>query len=127
MQPPIRRYIKIALFNLLLVTTIGVVMRYKIAFSLPFIDQKHLMHGHSHFAFAGWISHTLMSLMVAFIARKKGNDVEGNAIYKKYRWVIYANLITAFGMLISLSIFGYNLIAIVFSTLSREIISCIPK
>ena len=109
----LRRYSKIALFNLLIVSFIGLVLRYKIAFFLPFIDQSHLLHSHSHFAFTGWITHVLIILLVAFMAAQKGEEV-----LKKYRWVINANLITAYGMLISFPLQGYGLISISFSTLS---------
>jgi hypothetical protein len=109
----LHRYFKIALFNLLLIAAIGVILRYKIAFSLPFIDQKNLLHGHSHFAFSGWVTHALMLLLVAYLAAQKDESV-----YKKYRWVINANLITAYGMLISFPLQGYGLYSIIFSTLS---------
>ena len=107
------RYFKIALLNLLLVAVIGMILRYKIAFSLPYIDQKYLLHGHSHFAFAGWITHVLILLLVAYLASHKDESV-----CKKYRWVINANLITAYGMLISFPLQGYGLYSIIFSTLS---------
>jgi hypothetical protein len=90
-----------------------VILRYKIAFALPFIDQKHLLHGHSHFAFAGWITQAIMVLMVASLSEKKGPD-----ILKKYQWILFANLATAFGMLIAFPIEGYGLYSIIFSTLS---------
>ncbi len=109
----LQRWIKIALFNLLIVASIGVVLRYKIAFSLPIVDQKHLLHGHSHFAFAGWISQAIMVLLVAFLAKQNGDTV-----YKRYHWLLYANLITAYGMLITFPIEGYGLYSIIFSTLS---------
>jgi hypothetical protein len=107
------RYTRVALFNLFLIAAIGVVLRYKIAYSLPFIDQKHLLHGHSHFAFAGWVTHALMILLLQYLAKQQ----DENAL-KKYKWVINANLITAYGMLISFPIQGYGLFSIIFSTLS---------
>ena len=97
----LQRWLKICLFNLLLVATIGVILRYKIAFSLPFIDQKHLLHGHSHFAFAGWITQALMVLLVAYLAKKKGENT-----FKKYRFILNANLVTAYAMLIAFPIEG---------------------
>lgn len=102
-----------ALLNLLIVAVIGVILRYKIAFSLPFIDQRNLLHGHSHFAFAGWITHTLMFLLVLYLAAKKGDE-----IIKKFQWLINANLFTAYGMLIFFPIQGYAFFSILFSTLS---------
>ena len=70
MEFTLRRFLKISLFNLLIVASIGLVLRYKILYSLPFVDQKHLLHGHSHFAFAGWIAHTLMVLLIAFLSKQ---------------------------------------------------------
>ncbi len=113
MHAPLKRFTKIALLNLLIVSFIGVILRYKIAFSLPFIDQKHLLHGHSHFAFAGWVTHALMVLLVAYLAAQKDKS-----IYKRYRWVIIANLIAAYGMLISFPLQGYGLFSIFFSNIS---------
>lgn len=107
------RWIKITLINLCIVAAIGVTLRYKIAYSLPFVDQKHLLHGHSHFAFAGWITQALMVLLTAWMIEQKGPNV-----YKKYRWILLANLCTAFGMLISFPIQGYGLVSILFSTAS---------
>ena len=113
MQFPLHRWLRLSFFNLLLVSLIGVILRYKIAFSLPFIDQKHLLHSHSHFAFSGWITHTLMVLLVNHLSRYKGE-----AVFRKYRFLLYANLFTAYGMLISFPIQGYGIFSISFSTLS---------
>ncbi len=112
-QVSIQRYARIAIFNLLLIAAIGIILRYKIAFSLPLVDQKHLLHGHSHFAFTGWITHALMLLLVQYLVKKKDETV-----FKKYKWIINANLITAYGMLLSFPVEGYGLFSIIFSTLS---------
>jgi hypothetical protein len=97
----------------LLVATLGVILRYKIAFYLPFVDQKFLLHSHSHFAFSGWITQTFMVLMVHYLAIKNGDS-----ILKRYRWLLYVNSITAYGMLISFIFQGYAVFSITFSTLS---------
>ena len=110
---PLLRWLKISLINLLIVATLGVTLRYKILYSLPFIDQKHLLHGHSHFAFAGWITQAIMALLVSYLIKQQGG---GN--YKKYNWLLYANLFTAYGMLIAFPIEGYGLFSIIFSTAS---------
>lgn len=112
-QHLVKQHTKIALYNLLIVAAIGTILRYKILFSLPFIDQKFLLHGHSHFAFTGWVTHILMILLVQYLARQKSE-----AIFKKYKWIINANLFTAYGMLISFPVQGYGLFSITFSTLS---------
>ncbi|MEO6869824.1 MAG: hypothetical protein ABI168_09280, partial [Ginsengibacter sp.] len=78
-----KQWIQIALINFCVVAFAGVVMRYKINFSLPAVNQKYLMHGHSHFAFVGWVAVALMTLIVRYLIR---NKVETN--YKKYHWIL---------------------------------------
>ncbi|WP_269241611.1 hypothetical protein [Flavobacterium limnophilum] len=109
----IKFWLKISLLNLCIVAALGVLMRYKIGFEFPYFDQKHLQHSHSHFAFAGWLSHTLMALMVYFLQTKIQN-FDGN----KYKNIIIANLICSYGMLVSFIIEGYGLVSIVLSTAS---------
>lgn len=106
-------WIRVVYFNLLIVSCIGVILRYKIAFSLPFIEQKNLLHGHSHFAFAGWITQALMFLL---ISQLKHDSFEN--ILRKYNWLLIGNLITAWGMLLSFPFQGYGFYSILFSTLS---------
>lgn len=107
------KWLNISILNLLLVAILGLVLRYKIAFYLPFLDQKFILHSHSHFAFSGWVTQTLMILLIHYLSTKFGEE-----IITKYRWLLYANLITAYGMLISFIFQGYALYSISFSTLS---------
>ena len=109
----LRKWLTISFLNLLLVASLGVILRYKIAFYLPFTQQKYVLDSHSHFAFAGWITQTLMVLLVHYLGFKNGEQ-----IFKKYKWLLYANLITAYGMLISFFMQGYAFFSISFSTLS---------
>jgi hypothetical protein len=107
------RWLKIALINLFIVACLGVTLRYKILYPLPFVDQKHLLHGHSHFAFAGWITQAIMALLVSYLVKQ-----QGRSNYNIYIWLLYANLFTAYGMLIAFPIEGYGLFSIIFSTAS---------
>ena len=109
----IASWIRIAFLSLLLVASLGVLMRYKIAFYLPFIDQKHILHAHSHFAFSGWITQALMILLIYCLSWQK-KDFR----FSKYKWLLYGNLITAYGMLCSFPFQGYGSVSITFSTLS---------
>lgn len=109
----IQKWIRISLINLLIVALLGVIMRYKIAYSLPFIEQNKFLHAHSHFAFTGWLTQALMVLLAAYLAREAGLF-----ILKKYRWILLANLLTAYGMLFSFPVQGYGLVSISFSTIS---------
>lgn len=86
-------------------------MRYKIVFAMPWLNQKHVLHAHSHFAFSGWITQLLMIFMVS----KLSDDEQ---TFLKYHRLLLANLVTAYGMLFSFPFQGYGLISITFSTLS---------
>ena len=107
-------WIKIGILNLIIVATIGVLMRYKIGFEFPYFDQKHLLHGHSHFAFSGWVTHILYVLLFFFLKENGLQPISTTS----YKYLIYANLISAYGMLISFISQGYGTISITFSTLS---------
>jgi len=107
------KWLRIAFLNLFVVSVLGVILRYKIVFSLPFIDQKNLLHGHSHFAFSGWITQALMYLLIRQLSHDKKE-----VVLLKYKWILYSNLITAYGMLFSFPMQGYGFYAILFSTLS---------
>lgn len=113
MKSPAQFWLKISFLNLLIVSILGIVLRYKIAFPLPFIDQKFLLHGHSHFAFSGWITQTIMVLLIQTISKHLNDN-----LFNRYKLFLWANLITAYGMLIAFPIQGYGLISISFSTLS---------
>ena len=106
-------WLRISLLNLFIVALLGTLMRYKIGFEFPYFDQKHLQHGHSHFAFIGWITHTLFVLIIGVIQREE--IVANISIYRK---LLIVNLVCAYGMLISFAIQGYGLFSISFSTLS---------
>jgi hypothetical protein len=115
-------WLKFSILNLLIVALIGLLMRYKIGFEFPFFDQKHLQHSHSHFAFSGWISHTLMVLMIVYL-EKRTKNIE-NRLTEKYNKILTANLICAYGMVVFFIIQGYGLISIIFST-SSIVVACI--
>lgn len=109
----VAKWIRISLVNLLIVALLGVLMRYKILYSLPFIQQKHVLHAHSHFAFAGWLSLILIALMVEAVGSQKNKN-----LFPKYNILLFSNLLAAYGMLISFTIQGYGLFSISFSTIS---------
>lgn len=102
-------WFRISLLNLAIVALYGTVMRYKIAFDFPFFEQKNLLHAHSHFAFSGWISHLLYSVLALQISNPAARS-------RKYPLLLAMNLLSAYGMLISFTIQGYGLVSISFST-----------
>jgi hypothetical protein len=59
-----KRWINLSITNLCIVAVLGVLMRSKIIFSIPWIDYNRLVETHGHFAFAGWVTLALATLMV---------------------------------------------------------------
>ncbi|CAM3984063.1 hypothetical protein [Flavobacterium weaverense] len=113
MKLNLKFWLQFSLINLFIVAILGVTMRYKIGFDFPFFDQSYLIHSHSHFAFSGWLTHTIMTLMIYFLQEKLPNFQ-----LNKYLKIIIANLICAYGMLFFFIIQGYAMISIFFSTAS---------
>lgn len=114
----IKYWLKFSILNLLIVGSLGVLMRYKIGFEFPYFNQKYIQEAHSHFAFAGWITHTLYILLINFILHKIPTGY-----YKQYRALIITNLVCAYGMLLSFLIGGYGIISITFSAITI-IVAC---
>lgn len=108
-----RKWIRASLFSLFIVAFLGCMMRYKIAYSLPWLPQKNVLNAHSHFAFAGWLTQVLMVLMVQYLWRRQ-NTIS----LKKYNILLWANMLSAYGMVLSFPWEGYGLVSIIFSTLS---------
>lgn len=107
------KWIRISFLNFFIVSVAGVILRYKIIFPLPVVNQKYLLNGHSHFAFAGWVSQILMVLIIQYMYEEK------QAINtRRYNAILWLNFITAYGMLLSFPFMGYAAVSIVFSTLS---------
>lgn len=110
----IRHWVVLGISNLLLVAALGLLMRMKTVFPLPSLNQKYLLHAHSHFAFSGWVSHLLMVLIAAAVFGVKNDGI----LPRKYQYIIAANLFAAYGMLISFFLQGYGLYSICFSSLT---------
>jgi hypothetical protein len=113
MKHTAKNWILRSFLNLLIVAILGTILRYKIVFSLPFINQKYLLHAHSHFAFSGWITMALMTLTVDYLKKNQNSNA-----FKKYKSVLWLNLLTSYGMLFSFPFEGYATVSIIFSTLS---------
>ncbi|HNB39371.1 MAG TPA: hypothetical protein PLV97_08825, partial [Chitinophagales bacterium] len=77
--------------SLVVVAFYGTLMRYKIAFSFPFFEQKNLLYAHFNFAFSGWINHALYCGLAYLIF-----PFLSSANQKKYKWLIIFNLICAY-------------------------------
>jgi hypothetical protein len=110
-EKQLEKWVGIALVNLSIVALLGVLLRCKQLFPLPFIQYKYLLHAHSHFAFGGWISLALLALM---IYRLLPAVISSKPVYQQ---ILYGILISSLGMLISFPFQGYALFSIIFSML----------
>ncbi len=105
-----RKWMRLAVLNFAVVAVAGAVLRYKVSYALPQIDFKNLLHAHSHFAFAGWISTALFTLLISeFVASKIQQRPQ-------YRLLFWLNQLTSYGMLFSFLIQEYGPVSISFST-----------
>lgn len=108
-----RTLVRISLFNLLVVSLLGVLMR-----SIPLADNfpllyKNVLHAHSHFAFGGW----LMPVLLVQIIRAFPQVKESIGLHH-LKMIALALLFSAVGMLATFPFMGYALTSIIFSTLS---------
>jgi len=108
-----RFWISIALFNLFIVAALGVLMRYKIGFELLYFNQKYLQEGHSHFAFLGWITQTLLFLITLFL--KPHIEAKRQNFYSV---LLLVHLFMAYAILITLTSQGYGILYFLFSMLA---------
>lgn len=99
------------ILNLLIVSFLGLMMRYKIVLPLPFANQAYLLHAHSHFVFCGWVSLTLFCCMVVFILPEQ---VSSRPAYRYMFWLLEA---ASIGMLIAFLCQGYGFFSIIGSFL----------
>jgi hypothetical protein len=105
----INQLLKVGLYNLVIVAILGVIMRYKIGFELPIVNQKNLQLAHSGFAFSGFISIVIMSLMV------KTNLKWLSASQIKFlESQISLSLFSAYIACIALIFWGYGVFSVVF-------------
>ncbi|WP_164126163.1 hypothetical protein [Sphingobacterium luzhongxinii] len=110
----VKQWAGIGLFNLGLVASMGILMRLKFIIPMSFINLKYMQHAHSHFAFAGWVTQTLMLCLVVVTFRLQ----KAGRLPRHYVCIFWANLICSLGMLFSFLYQGYGGISITFSSLS---------
>src|ERR1700758_2810224 len=101
-----RRWTVLCLFNFCLVAILGVLLRYKIAFSLPMLNYNFILEAHSHFAFSGWISTALFTAMVYMLSNS------GYRVGKSYVFQFRLAQTASFGMLLGFSLEGYGRLSI---------------
>lgn len=104
-------WLSLALVNLCIVAFLGFTLRSKILFPLHFLDYSGLLEAHGHFAFAGWVGLSLITLFIYDVLPQELSQK------KIYQWILAANEIGALGMVFTFPFGGYNGIGSVFSGL----------
>jgi hypothetical protein len=102
-------YPRWAIINFIVLTLLGLVLRYIQLYGLSHVDYQFILHAHSHFAFAGWMFFAI-ALLISHI-------INGPKYTRSYLGVFALTIISAYGMLVSFSLQGYRPVSIIFSTL----------
>lgn len=108
-----QRLLLLSFVNLLGVSLLGVLLRtFPFLTSFP-LSYKNVLHGHSHFAFTGWM------MLVLFVLLMKGFPLLREKIaYRHWRNTALLILLSAYGMLVAFPLQGYKAVSISFSTLA---------
>jgi hypothetical protein len=104
---------RFSFFNLFMVASVGLLLRSFSFFSSFPLEYKNILHGHSHFAFGGWIMPALLVVIMNAYP-----EVTSKVAYKHWRNISFLMLFSAYGMLASFPEQGYKAVSISFSTLS---------
>ena len=106
-------WLKLCLFNFFIVSVVGVMMRYNLAFSLPGFSHKFMQESHSHFAFYGWVSAAIYLFVTKYLT-----ESDAGIAVSKYQFLQIFNQIGSYGMLITFLYGGYFWLSIVFSSVA---------
>ncbi len=100
-----QKWFGLSIFNLCIIATLGLILRSKMIFALPFINYNHLLEAHSHFSLGGWATLVIMVLLVSELLPENLN--------KKtvYQWLFGSIFTGAWFMMMSFLIWGYSTIS----------------
>lgn len=104
-------HIRILLINLLIVGILGLTLRFGGDLPFPGLNPAFIRHSHSHFAFMGWLTQSLLFLIITLLRRNAIEDKRNTLLYRLH-------LVCAYSILISFAIQGYAFFSIFFSTVS---------
>ncbi len=108
-----RTIYRFSLFNLFLITLIGLFLRSVPITGLAVPFYRNILHSHSHFAFGGWVMPALLVLIMKYFP-----ELRAKISYRHWRNIAALLLLSSYGMLLSFPFQGYAPVSISFSTLS---------
>src|SRR5437016_1858687 len=102
-------WVKLSIINLCTVAFVGMILRSKILFPLPFIDYNRLLDAHGHFAFGAWATLALIFLMVF--------ELLAESFYRRsiYRWLLAGVTVNSWIMLFTFISTGNSTLSDIFS------------
>ncbi|MFI5153492.1 MAG: hypothetical protein ACHQET_09175 [Chitinophagales bacterium] len=98
------KWIGLSILGLCAVGLSGLILRTKFVLALPMINYNHLLEGHGHFTFCGWLSLALMTLMVDQLLPPSFSNKS------IYQWLLGFITISSWAMLFAFSVEGYSLV-----------------
>jgi hypothetical protein len=108
-----QQLVVLSFVNLLVVAVLGVLLRAFPFFSSFPLTYKNILHGHSHFAFGGWVTPVLLALVM-----KSFPLLKAAIPFHHWRNISALMLLSAYGMLFTFPFQGYAAASISFSLLS---------
>src|SRR5215218_8035349 len=103
---------QLGFLNLFIVAVIGLMLRSYSFIELPF-SYVNLLHGHSHFAFGGWLMPVMVWMIMQYFP-----SIASKVAFNHWKNISAIILLSAYGMLLSFPFQGYGVISILFSTLA---------
>ena len=105
-----RIWFRIALVNLLIAASIGLLLRIAFVWEIPGLEFRNWMHAHSHVAMLGWLYLGLSVLLVRVFVPEERQAAPS------FRAAFLVAQVSVFGMLLSFILTGYGPFSIFFST-----------
>lgn len=103
-------WLRIALWNLVLATILGALLRYAFVEEIEWLRFRNVLHGHSHTAMLGWLYLALFALFAAAFLNESAN-------LRFYGRLFWATEFSVLGMWGSFPLQGYGPASIAFSSL----------
>lgn len=103
-----RRYARIPLLFLVVLSALGLVLRWQMLQPLP-INFRYFVHAHSHTAFMGWVYNALFLLIIQYFIPETQRS-------RRLFWYFVWLQLGVLGMLFSFPFQGYGPVSIAFST-----------
>jgi len=103
-------WVNLSILSLVTVGLLGVLLRSKIVFSMPFINYNHLVEAHFRFTFSGWVTLALLFLMRRELLQASENS-------KRYNFLFAGIAVGSWVLLIAFVWKGYTTLSIIVSLL----------